>query len=297
MSETPHLIPFPPVARKGIPWLNRIRGLFHRWILVKFSIRYCKFFNVPREDCIFPLPFNTLLKWTEGTREEEALAMVSARAIGLPVPRMLSYGDHGPGEDGSILMTRVPGQTLNTVLYTLSAAQRETISAELDGLLRRMRMFANPAGTRVSTVDGGAIRSPRVPHLLVAPCADVRVFLETLLSPANPYFWRGNEKRYEEHLANYRRLHEHSYAVVFTHGDLRDHNIMVDGGHVTGIIDWECAGWYPEYWEYTTMLRGPRLPADNLWLQLVQSLSSNTYQTEFDCEWSLWLLTQDGWGH
>ncbi|KAI0943123.1 hypothetical protein AcV7_002358 [Taiwanofungus camphoratus] len=160
ISETPHLLPFPPVARKGIPWLNRIRGLFHRWILVKFSIRYCKFFNVPREDCIFPLPFNTLLKWTEGTREEEALAMISARAIGLPVPRMLSYGDHGPGEDGSILMTRVPGQTLNTVLYTLSAAQRETISAELDGLLRRMRMFANPAGTRVSTVDGGGDSEP-----------------------------------------------------------------------------------------------------------------------------------------
>ncbi len=22
-------------------------------------------------------------------------------------------------------------------------------------------------------------------------------------------------------------------------------------GRVTGIVDWECAGWYPEYWEYT----------------------------------------------
>lgn len=45
--------------------------------------------------------------------------------------------------------------------------------------------------------------------------------------------------------------------VYFTHGDLTLRNIMVSGppgsSKVVGIIDWEQAGWYPEYWEYCKM--------------------------------------------
>ena len=29
---------------------------------------------------------------------------------------------------------------------------------------------------------------------------------------------------------------------------------MVKDGKVTGIIDWELSGWYPEYWEYAKSL-------------------------------------------
>lgn len=25
---------------------------------------------------------------------------------------------------------------------------------------------------------------------------------------------------------------------------------MVDNGHITGVIDWELGGFFPEYWEY-----------------------------------------------
>jgi len=41
-------------------------------------------------------------------------------------------------------------------------------------------------------------------------------------------------------------------APVFTHGDLNPSNIFVCGDKVVGIIDWETAGWYPSYWEYTS---------------------------------------------
>ncbi|KAJ3837705.1 hypothetical protein F5878DRAFT_621697 [Lentinula raphanica] len=27
-------------------------------------------------------------------------------------------------------------------------------------------------------------------------------------------------------------------------------NILVKGNRVTGLIDWECAGWFPAHWEY-----------------------------------------------
>ncbi|OAG38277.1 hypothetical protein AYO21_07503 [Fonsecaea monophora] len=43
---------------------------------------------------------------------------------------------------------------------------------------------------------------------------------------------------------------------VFTHGDLNPFNIMLRGDRVVGLIDWECAGWYPYYWEYTAVWLG-----------------------------------------
>ncbi|KAI1784834.1 kinase-like domain-containing protein [Ganoderma leucocontextum] len=41
--------------------------------------------------------------------------------------------------------------------------------------------------------------------------------------------------------------------VHLTHGDLVPHNILVDGSTITAVIDWETAGYYPEFWEYCRM--------------------------------------------
>jgi thiamine kinase-like enzyme len=43
---------------------------------------------------------------------------------------------------------------------------------------------------------------------------------------------------------------------VFTHGDLNPFNIMIRDKKVVAIIDWETAGWYPSYWEYTAAWTG-----------------------------------------
>jgi aminoglycoside phosphotransferase (APT) family kinase protein len=46
--------------------------------------------------------------------------------------------------------------------------------------------------------------------------------------------------------------HRKNHEIMFTHGDLNPRNILADeNGTITGIVDWECSGWFPEYWEYT----------------------------------------------
>jgi hypothetical protein len=43
---------------------------------------------------------------------------------------------------------------------------------------------------------------------------------------------------------------------VFTHADIAPRNIRVDEENtVTGILDWEWAGWYRDYWEYAQIMR------------------------------------------
>ena len=55
-----------------------------------------------------------------------------------------------------------------------------------------------------------------------------------------------------------RRLYQDTSRneIVFTHGDLDPRNILVEEGHVTGIVDWEQSGWYPGYWEYVKAMWG-----------------------------------------
>lgn len=56
----------------------------------------------------------------------------------------------------------------------------------------------------------------------------------------------------------YREFLPDTGYIYFTHGDLTLGNIIISDGpgprRIAGIIDWEQAGWYPEYWEYCKLL-------------------------------------------
>lgn len=52
-----------------------------------------------------------------------------------------------------------------------------------------------------------------------------------------------------------------NHEVVMTHSDLHPRNILIqhDFMHtlqITGLVDWELSGAYPEYWEYVKALSG-----------------------------------------
>ncbi|PWY84748.1 hypothetical protein BO70DRAFT_395428 [Aspergillus heteromorphus CBS 117.55] len=45
-------------------------------------------------------------------------------------------------------------------------------------------------------------------------------------------------------------FHRKSPKFALTHGDLAARNILVHGAFVSGVVDWEYSGFYPEYMEY-----------------------------------------------
>ncbi|KAL4250838.1 Protein kinase-like domain superfamily protein [Abortiporus biennis] len=50
-----------------------------------------------------------------------------------------------------------------------------------------------------------------------------------------------------------------SSRLCLTHGDLSPRNLLYHNGRLSGMIDWECAAWLPEYWDYTNAVYNVRL--------------------------------------
>ncbi|MCJ1361186.1 hypothetical protein MMC16_000284 [Acarospora aff. strigata] len=222
--------------------------------------------------------------------------MQVARAAGLPVPKVLCYGEHPdtPHAPISILMTRMPGRELSAVYRILSSEKQATIRSELKTYLDVMRSWPNPwGGDRICSVSGTAIRSVRVPFHSMGPYENETELNDYLIKPA----WNDGFKSvsdYEEALATAKQMQSIPHKVVFTHGDLLHHNILIHDGHVSAILDWEAAGWLPEYWEYTTAWRF--MPPGHWWYTVVEALGGGEYLKELECEKALMALTNSSYG-
>ena len=93
------------------------------------------------------MPFNTALKIGSRAREDEDHAIEFARrTLGVPAPKVLSYGDEGPNADGSIWMTIVLRVPANIWWPNASSDERATFVSELNQLeyILRMRQLSSP---------------------------------------------------------------------------------------------------------------------------------------------------------
>ncbi|CRG88237.1 hypothetical protein PISL3812_05264 [Talaromyces islandicus] len=286
-TPTDQLPPTPCLAR---PSTRLFWGILHKY-LRRFSQSYCGWVGIPYDNQIAQLPFGLILKWSDGTRIEEVVTMQVARCAGLPVPKVICYGEHPdtPHAPVSILMTRLPGRELGQSYETLSDNDRESILKELKGYLDTIRKWKNPwGGYRICSLLGTPIRSIRVPNHLIGPFEMEQDLNEYLIKPA----WAEgfpSKTAYNDALDRAKVMETLSHRILFTHGDLQHHNILVQDGRITGFLDWESAGWYPEYWEFTTALRATL--EDFWWYDFVLRLGGDTYLKELDSERALTSLT------
>jgi hypothetical protein len=286
----------PPTPRLFPPQFRKALGLFHNY-LRSFSIYYSKWCGIPFDNQVMALPFGLVLKWSDGTRLEEVAATMIARSSGFPAPKIISYGEHPskPHAPMSILMTRVPGTELgNPGLYEgLTDDERESIFAELDCMIQVMRKWSQPQGKQqICSVLGTAVRSVRIPNHAVGPCESESEFNDHLFASLARHSFETREE-FEKTVEIAERLRKTRHPIVFTHGDLKHHNIMVLDGHISAFLDWESAGWYPDYWEFTTPLRFSR--NDHWWTKLVLRLGGEKYAVELESERALVPLTVDCW--
>ena len=208
-----------PPAPKSAHWITRrFWGFIHEHVLRNIALRYQEWMDLPRFCCgIWLLPFGLILKWSDGTRIEEAVAIQVARAAGLPVPKVLSYGDHPncPYAQTSILMTRMPGYDLDQANRNqwMTKKEEETIKAELKGYLEAMRQWVSPWGPkRICSVSGTTIRSLRVFQSKIGPFESEQELNEFLIEPAAKDGFVSDEA-FEEALEKVRRMQSLSHKV------------------------------------------------------------------------------------
>ena len=236
--------PVPPVPGKAfrIAW-----GIVHK-SLYYFSRWYCSWFGITFDANIVQLPFGLVMKWTDRTSIEEAVSMQMAEAAGIPVPKVISCGEHPTAPFNrkiSILMTRLPGVSLENSNDLLQIDEEEPWLEELKICICSMRLWRPPGQKIIGSPIGTSLRSSRVPGHIMGPFMDQKEFYKYLISPASAHAFESTTE-YEKTLVRADKLCQRDYRILFTHGDFKAHNILVgDDGHLSGFLDWESAGWYP----------------------------------------------------
>ncbi|KAJ5214729.1 hypothetical protein N7449_001898 [Penicillium cf. viridicatum] len=252
-------------------WPDNVRTVLSDQIPSTPQLAHPRCVGILYDNQIAQLPFGLILKWSDSTRIEEVLSMQVARKAGLPVPRVICYGDHPdtPYAPVSILITRVPGEELGRVYETPSGEDKNSILEELKHYLEIIRGWSSLwGGQRICSLQGTSVRSVRVPTHFAGHLSGF-----------------SSDTKYNDTLNRAKKMSSLPHRIVFTHGDLKHHNIMVQGGKITAVLDWESAGWYPEYWDFTTALRFTQ--EDFWWYSFVIKLGGDLYLTELDCEKAL----------
>ncbi|KAM5457577.1 hypothetical protein MaudCBS49596_000774 [Microsporum audouinii] len=284
----------PPVPHIPGRTIRRAWGILHRGLYI-FSEWYCYWFDVPFDGSIAQLPFGLLLKWTDRTNLEEAAAMQMVAAAGIPVPKFLCCGEHPNDRYNrtfSILMTRLPGITLENSRDPLEVEAEGPWLEELKTCVNAMRQWSPPAKLFTGSVIGTPLRSQRVPNHIMGPFSTEKDLYDYLFSASSAHGFASTEE-YQETLMKARKLYERPHRIMFTHGDFKAHNILVDfDGHLSGFLDWESAGWYPEYWEFTTAMRFGR---NSWWFQVASWMGGDQYSQELSSDVALNLLTVDSY--
>lgn len=184
---------------------------------------------------------------------EGATLKYLAENTAIPVPRVYCSFLHR--NRAYIVMERIQGDELPTVLKTISQESLESVFSQLRKMLRELRALTPPS-TGVESCVGGSLYDSRIPrgNPRFGPFKTIQDFHFWLRRDLKPEDLQDRERDQDWHdLQEMMNRQDGPWPPpVFTHGDLNPFNILVREGNVVGIIDWEFSGWYPHYWEFTS---------------------------------------------
>ncbi|KAF9266123.1 hypothetical protein L218DRAFT_956506 [Marasmius fiardii PR-910] len=201
------------------------------------------------------------------------------------VINFLSAGELPPGM--SLQQTLVRLEELEPIV---DFSDGTLLIQQLKSAINQLRSLPPPImGPRICGLEGGLLIWGRClggTRKLVKPIDTVDQFYEFLLDQVG----------YTSRLPRLRRMlqsiKEKQHSVYFSHGDLHDDNILVKDGQLAGIIDWEFAGWYPQYWDPVNLyLCERRLKSIIRFWEHVGFLPHERFAEEMEWENALWHST------
>lgn len=201
--------------------------------------------------------------------EATALELI-AEKLDIPVPRLQSTST-SPDGTTSISMDYVDGHTLSDMWISLSNEEKQAIAEQLRVILSAMRSL-QPEDNTISSCGGG-------------PTTDIRRYT---IFKGGPF---AGEDAFNDFLASsvlsgtppilvrkFRQQLRSDHRLVFTHGDIAQHNIIIRDNNVVALLDWQCAGWFPEYWDYVKFFTRPAKKKD--WYEYADIIFPQSYDNE-----------------
>ncbi|PFH45959.1 hypothetical protein AMATHDRAFT_70842 [Amanita thiersii Skay4041] len=192
----------------------------------------------------FRLPFNLYAKTSKrGMTEPDAMRYVSEHTT-MPIPRVI---DAIPVEDGAVfVMTRISGEPMTGRITGFTEEERSFLASDLKQGFDQLRTLPPPnSGPLICGFDWGSFVCYRINDDPIGPFGTEPEFYQFLYD-----HWH---LKMQDHLKEFGRdVHSKKHRICFSHNDLCPHNIILDDNkRLAGVIDWECAAWLPDYWEYT----------------------------------------------
>lgn len=214
----------------------------------------------------FGKAFCKVKAWTKGMGKEQDTIRYVEQRTAIPVP-MVIYGWVDTKLNRTyLLLEEMNGRTLQHAWPSLSHDQHQTIANTIAGFCCILACFTS---NRFESVAGTGV---------------VEAFL-TADAPASEPSWRPNL------IGPFSRSDLYAYLLTtsihsfpdledcfrLSHADLGPGNIMVSSdGEVSGILDWESAGYYPAFWLATKplvsagfLLSGPDRTEKHAWSALL----------------------------
>jgi aminoglycoside phosphotransferase (APT) family kinase protein len=203
----------------------------------------------------------------------------------VPVPKVHAAFKDPANNKTYIIMEYLPGDTLEKLLPSLNSVEKATISNLIKDAITELRSIPPPDYfgmlNRQPYLDG-VFWTENLNPKISGPFANEEdmnlAIIEKLRQTESDQYIRLLRNMVNRTLSGHR--------TVFTHGDLQPKNIMVQRlGDRDGcpefritLMDWESAGWYPEFWDFCNATIACRFKPD--WLELVPDILDQ-YPVEF----------------
>ncbi|KID90550.1 phosphotransferase enzyme family protein [Metarhizium guizhouense ARSEF 977] len=68
--------------------------------------------------------------------------------------------------------------------------------------------------------------------------------------------------------------------LVMSHGDICPKNIIVDKSQIIAIMGWDCAGWYPDWWEYVKFFEARTSDKNSDWYEYASEIFCEEFPAE-----------------
>jgi len=161
----------------------------------------------------------------------------------IPIPKIAKDWVDKDGRQ-FLMVDRVEGENLQSAWPMLSQDAKIRIAGQTANFLQQLR----------------SLQSGKMASLGEAPLYSGWLFLQGAGTPHGPFasddaLWqslvRKLEKLPEKARDAFRKRLPPCAPYTFTHGDLTTVNIMIKDENLAAIVDWERAGYFPVWWEYT----------------------------------------------